>query len=103
MFTEPSSTYIVEAIDSGSGVTWSEVAPGRKRLMAILLSDLRSGATCLLVEVEDATVEPKPVCWRSIVSVWIATGKDNRDARDDVASANTVDGEYISFRWWAID
>ncbi|KAK5129345.1 hypothetical protein LTR08_003575 [Meristemomyces frigidus] len=103
VITREQGTYIVEFIDTGSEVAWADVAPDHTRSMAILLSDLRFGGTCLLVEVEEGAAKSKITHWRSVVRVRSVDDSYVEDARDEVASANTVSGDYVPFTWWVID
>lgn len=101
--TLANGTYLVEARDTGTKVTWPSVAPDQMEHSAILLSNPEYGRISLLVEVLGETTEGEVIAkWKSIVAVD-RLGDFLEDASIDKAEETCLEGGYSPFRWWVID
>ncbi|TLD32551.1 hypothetical protein E2P81_ATG05527 [Venturia nashicola] len=78
------TTWLVEARDTSSGVSWSDVIPSSTSF-AILLSKPLLG-----------------VEWRGMVSVDNAE-ECFEDASMEKGKECSLSGEYVPFRWWVVD
>ncbi|QDS72190.1 hypothetical protein FKW77_004958 [Venturia effusa] len=98
------TTWLVEARDTGSGIPWSAVIPPNISF-AILLSRPTSGGVSIITQIvgDEADAHGSiPVRWRGMVSVNNVE-ECLEDASMERGEECCLEGEYVPFRWWIVD
>ncbi|TID20896.1 hypothetical protein E6O75_ATG05661 [Venturia nashicola] len=98
------TTWLVEARDTGSGVSWSDVIPSSTSFAILLSKPLLGGVSVMTQIVDERNGEDDKVAveWRGMVSVDNAE-ECFEDASMEKGKECSLSGEYVPFRWWVVD